>query len=266
MFSLHGRSVKRLRFGATLSLIFLICVLSTRIAISQSIVPQTNLSTTLSGLNHRIVIGVRTAAYPIGRDVKSQQAEGFCGVFGRQLKEELKKYDPQIQILYDDIENEYLKSGLDRFDGLRSGRIHIECGPNSKSIRTMNVANDIEFSDVFYITGVKLLMKSELVQEINQSQANLAEKFKQYKIGVVKDTTTLKELGNLEWLKLKHPPYETRDDALNALLSGSNEIQGYASDAPILRTLLKQGVTKGQKNQPKHLRATRCSQRSLVDT
>jgi hypothetical protein len=226
-----------------ISLLCLICIFSSNFADAQI----------NNDLPNPIRIGVRDAAYQIAYDIRPpSSAEGFCGVFGRLLKEGINR-----DVVYRDIENQYLDNSIHgRFDGLRIGAksrtdgVDIECGPNSESVKNTSVAEGIDFSRSFYSTGIKLLMKEPLAQEINQNP----ERLKEYFIGYVKNTTTPDRLTKIEGLRLK--PYPTRDQALNALES---EIKIYASDAIILRTLLKQGVAERRDGDKKLLREGRAA-------
>jgi hypothetical protein len=234
-----SRTTRKLKFGVIVSLVFLICIFSAARATAQTGVGS-------SQLPNPIRIGVRDAAYPIAHDVQDSSVEGFCGVFGRTLENELN-----IDVSYLNIDNQYLDNSIyRRFDGLRIGAksrvegtdigktegVDIECGPNSDSIKNTSVAEGIDFSNTsFYSTGIKFLLRETLAQELNQN----LEALKRYKIGYVEKTSTPERLRNVEGLNLKG--YSSRDQALDALELG--EIQMYASDAIILRSLLKQSVT-----------------------
>ena len=257
MFKLHSKAFKKLKLLIIISFTFFICITDTNQAFSQSssnIDSSENLRYALELLNHEIKIGVRTAAYPIGHDVKSTSAEGFCGVFGRELKKELKKYDSSIEVKYDDIENEYNKKGYDRFDGIRNGNVNIECGPNSEAIHTDNVAEEIDFSIPFYETGIKLLMKKSLIEKINQS-SDINEIFKNLKIATIRDTTTNRKLSYSHKLNydinLIDSPFDTRKEALEHVLDNDNT--AYASDAPILASIIKRGIKNNINSMPNSL-------------
>lgn len=259
MSKLHGRAFKKLKLLIIISFTFLICITDTNQAVSQSN-SNTNFSNeikyVLEKLDHKIKIGVRTAAYPIGRDVKPTSAEGFCGVFGRELKKELSRYDKSIEVRYDDIENEYNKTWYDRFDGLRNGKINIECGPNSKDIQIDNVADDIQFSVPFYETGIKLLLKKSIIEKIHKSSDSNAI-IKSLKIATVRDTTTYNQLSFRNKLKygieLIDPPFETRKKALEYVLNSIDDNVAYASDMPILASIIKRGIRNRINPMPKEL-------------
>ncbi len=171
---------KHFRLGIILALACLACVLSYVPAVSQ----------TSPLLPNPLKLGVRTSAYPIGYNVKKDSAEGFCGTFGKELQKELASNGQQIQVEYIDIKNEGLGQTHPRYHGLKKGRIHIECGPNSRSPEGLLTAETIGFSDPFHETGVKLLLKEQLAEDLISGN----KKLKQIKIGVVKETTTLKML------------------------------------------------------------------------
>ena len=153
-----------------------------------------------------------------------------------------------INIEYKNIENEYLEKEYKRFDGLRNEIIHIECGPNSKDIETDDVAEGIKFSIPFYKTGIKLLMKKTLIDKIsNFAENKKAEILKSLTIVTVNDTTTYRRLS--EENSLATETKDTRKEAIEFVLN-QNQIGDqvvYASDAPIIRTIIKQGIKKEKK-------------------
>lgn len=195
-------------------------------------------------LPNPIKLGVRTLAYPIGNNVHSNGSGGFCGTFGEQLKQKLAWW---IAVKYVDIENEHLDPNYPRYNGLRTAedknslikdkndyKIHIECGPNSISSQKLTIAKNIEFSNTFYDTGVRLLLKQGLAHNLNN-----------IKIGVVKGTTTF----NLLEGRYDIVGYNSGDKALDAL--DKNQVQAFASDALIVWTLLEKGVNE-PKRTPRH--------------
>jgi Bacterial extracellular solute-binding proteins, family 3 len=227
------RLTKKLKLGLVVGLVCLLCIFGVSNTIAQT-------GSGSSQLPNPIRIGVRDAAYPIGNHISQSSVVGFCGVFGQALKDKLK-----IEVKYKNIENEYLDNNYHRFDGLRIGvknKIEgsdIECGPNSSSIQENTlVAGDIEFSDrSFYSTGMKLLLKEGIAREISQDLKSL----KKYVIGYVENTSTSEKFSKVEDIKVQ--PFPTREKALDALELGT-EIQIYASDGIILRSLLRQGLTQ----------------------
>ena len=216
---------KHFRLGLFLALACLACVLSCASTVSQTQLPNP------------IKIGVRTVASEIGNNISINKANGFCGTFGKELQEELKKLAPngkRIEVEYHEIKNEGLGYKYPRYYGLNKGIIDIECGPNSIPSKDMTTAVGIKFSDSFHKTGVKLLLPEKLVEDLNLKRRNV----KDIKVGVVKETTT-SEL--LEGIVDNIRPYDTRDEALNALDKNVKEIEAFASDALILRTILYSG-------------------------
>ncbi|TAE69552.1 MAG: hypothetical protein EAZ86_09740 [Oscillatoriales cyanobacterium] len=207
------------KLGIFLVLVCLGCILVSVPAVSQTQLPNP------------IKIGVRTTAYPIGNNVRPDKAGGFCGIFGEQLKQELASKNKQIKVQYIDVEP--------RYDGLNQGQVDLECGPNSLASNTISTTKDIKFSNPFHQTGVKLLLKNKLAQELMSKDKELTD----IKIGVVRATNTFNLLENRSDID---EFYNSRDEALNAL--DNDKIQAFASDALIIWTLLKKGV-----NHPKKL-------------
>ena len=210
------------RLGIILALACLACIFSCSPAVLQTQLPNP------------IKIGVRTSAYEIGNTVSINQAGGFCGIFGEELKQELAN-DKQIKIEYYEIKNDGRGHKHPRYDGLKTGKIHIECGPNSKPSQNMKTAEGITFSEAFHKTGVKLLLPQSLADDLNSEP----QKLQNIKIGVVKETTTSHLLpGIVNKNNIKE--YDTRDEALDDL--DAKKIEAFASDALILKTILDRGI------------------------
>ena len=227
-------SVKHFRLWIILGLACLACILISVPTVSQIKLPENTLK-----------LGVRTSAYPIGNNVKGTDAGGFCGTFGEELQKELASKGQQIKVKYISIVNQHKQPINPRYDGLKKGKIDIECGPNSISSGNLPSGNGkgIEFSKPFYTTGVKLLLKEELAEKLNSGLQEL----KEVKIGVFKDSSTLKVLHNIKDIKVYE--YESGREALNAL--EDNQVQAFANDALIVGTLLKNGVNQpGQPSRP----------------
>jgi ABC-type amino acid transport substrate-binding protein len=229
---------KHFRFGIILALACLACVLSYVPAVSQT-------SPTL--LPNPLKLGVRTSVYPIGNNIKRPySAEGFCGTFGKELQKELASKGQQIKVEYLPIVNQHKGVVAPRYDGLRKGIIDIECGPNSRASSKLPTGKGIGFSNLFYKTGVKLLLKEELANKLNSQLIQLNE----IKIGVVRESTTLEVLNSIKGITDRDKvivPYDSGRQALNAL--EANDINAFASDALIVWNLLKKGVD--QPGQPK---------------
>ena len=217
---------KHFRLGIILALACLACIFSCASTVSPTQLPNP------------IKIGVRTVASAIGNNISKNKADGFCGTFGKELQEELKKLAPngkRIEVEYHEIKNEGLGYKYPRYYGLKKEIIHIECGPNSIPSKDMITAVGINFSDSFHKTGVKLLLPEKLVEDLNSKRRNV----KDIKVGVVKETTTS---NLLEGIVDNIRPYDTRDEALNALLDKNvKEIEAFASDGLILQTILDSG-------------------------
>lgn len=227
-------------FRVILGIIYLICVFHATASLSKSYLPNT------------ISIGVRTAAAPIAH-VEIQAGEkifsGFCYAFGQELKKAIEEFNPQGNVAYRDIENEYKGQKYPRYDGLKTNKINIECGPNSlpnnSSSDSIN-ATDILFSNTFYTTGIKLLLKEDKVKNLSISSPEEKNTIKQLKIGVVDKTTTLNQLKLRAYDYPSIKNYETRTNALKGLEIG--EVDAYASDAIILQTVLQRKTqVDGQK-------------------
>jgi ABC-type amino acid transport substrate-binding protein len=224
---------KYFQLGIILALACLACILSYVPAVSQTSPTQ---------LPNPLKLGVRTSVYPIGNNIRGDKtgADGFCGTFGKELKEELASHGKQITVEYIPIVNQHKGVWKPRYHGLKTGIIDIECGPNSILSGKLPTGEGIEFSKPFYKTGVKLLLKEELANKLNSQLIELNE----IKVGVVRESTTLEVLRKTN---LKFVDYDSGREALNAL--EGNDVNAYASDALIVGNLLKKGVA--QPGQPK---------------
>jgi ABC-type amino acid transport substrate-binding protein len=233
----------------------LICILN-----SNHVLSQPNIS------EDRIILAVRTISYPVRQ---------FCTAFENTLKRNLKNNIATIPIL-----NEYKGKAYSRYDGLlndsptaNSIHVDIECGPNSiSSGELVNSASrrpfseKVAFSDPFYTTGVKLLLRREIAQKLKDSPPNsLGQMLKDLNIGVFDGTTTLKEFKKRE-NSYQSVPIEPIVDsvdkrrgtnalerALSALDNPETQINGrkinaLASDSAILQSFLKNGVDPSGKD------------------
>ncbi|MGL4758349.1 MAG: hypothetical protein ACRCXZ_03360 [Patescibacteria group bacterium] len=198
--------------------------------------------------------------------LESNEVHGFCKVFGEELKtylhnKTLKDYEVQYTL----IDNKYLEGvnqqyhqKYHRYDSLKAEHKekaffqHIICGANSDFTKILNQGtivrngwSHVKFSDSFHDTGIKILLKkdSDIYKQLKQIPINDAPKIfdflKDKPIIVVDETVTLYQLKNT----LKHNIYNVfsfrkRSEALDKLMSNDSFL--YASDTPILKTLLEE--------------------------
>lgn len=224
---------KHFRLGIILALACLACVLSYVPAVSQTSPTQ---------LPNPLKLGVRTSAYPIGNNIKTPySAEGFCGTFGKELQKELASNGQQIKVQYLPIVNQHKGVKVaPRYDGLKQRLIDIECGPNSISSGKLLTGQGIKFSNHFYETGVKLLLKEELAKKLNSGARGLNK----ITISVVQESTTLEVLQSIK--DINQSKIATSDSGSDGLTDlEENNVQAFASDALIVGSLLREGV-KGE--------------------
>ncbi len=216
-------------------------------AVSQEIAPDTRDSNKDSilkqfkkGDKNTLIFGVRSDSYPISyKDNDSWR--GFCVEFAGILKDELGKLEGinqnSIKIVYKDISTEEIQEK--RFDLLRNKKIDIECGPNSipGKVSDDNFFHprykNIIFSQPFFVTGTRLLIKKDQRDKVNQNPL-----FEGEPIGVIKNTTTysvLKNVYRLAYLKPPDPP--TRKNGIEYLKQES--VIAYATDSLILEAELE---------------------------
>jgi predicted dienelactone hydrolase len=173
-------------------------------------------------------VGIRSEAAPFG--YINQQAEwtGFCFDMAKQL----------VQYLADEesitVDLIAFPSNLEnRFDLVREGTVHLECGPNT--IRAD--VDDVAFSEPFYTAALKLLTTAAGASGVNL-EAGLVD----LKTGVLDNTATEQFIRN-QYPQTEVVPFETvfgREDAIQAL--EDNMIDVFASDAILsVGEILRQG-------------------------
>lgn len=242
--SISHSKVGKIKSGLFSIFICFICIFSSTHALPQTVLPQ------------QIRIGTRTAAFPIGKVSSDGQISGFCGdAFEDGLRQELLNRGIQSSITNQNVANQYKGTRYPRYNGLITGKIEIECGPNSPSSGDLidettgrYFRDEISFSDPFHQTENKLILKVDQARRLHELPASEQEdEIYKLDIGVVKNTTTLK---NFQEKGKAYTSYPTREEALDDLDAGS--IEAYASDAIILQTLLERGVqgTELEKRRP----------------
>lgn len=129
-------------------------------------------------------VGIRSDAIPFGYRDKNQELKGICLDFFALLRDELKE-----KIGRDIITIKILISTLSsRFEIVEDNLVYLECGPNT--IRDLPQYK-VDFSNPFFITGAKLLIKKEL-EETFKNEQNLSE----LKIGILRYTSTEQFIKN----------------------------------------------------------------------
>lgn len=227
--------VGKIKFGIVAILIFFICTFISTYAFAQTTLPQ------------QIRIGTRTAAFAIGKVDYDGQISGFCGdAFQDGLRRELLKRGIQSKVSNKKIVNQYGGASRPRYHGLINKVIEIECGTNSPiSGELLNETtgkyfkDEIAFSNPFYESGLKLLLKTDQAKRLNDLSASEQEsEIYKLRIGVIKNTTTLKQLQDKG---KSYTSYATREEALDNL-DAEGSIEAFATDALIVQTLLEEGI------------------------
>jgi hypothetical protein len=199
--------------------------------------------------------------------VESNEVHGFCKVFGEELKTYLhNKTLKDHEVQYTLIDNKYLEGvnqqyhqKYHRYDSLKSEHKekaffqHIICGANSDFTKIFNQGtivkngwSHVKFSEPFYSTGIKILLKKEsdtyrqLKQiSIKKDEQKIFDFLRDKPIIVVDETVTLYQLQNtLKNNKYNVFPFRKRNEALDKLMSNDSFL--YASDTLILKTLLEE--------------------------
>jgi polar amino acid transport system substrate-binding protein len=129
-------------------------------------------------------VGIRSDAVPFGYRDNNRELRGICFDFVALLRKELiKKIERNIITVKIVISTLY-----NRFEIVEDNLVYLECGPNT--IREIPEYN-VEFSDAFFLTGIQLLIKKDLAENIKNYQ-NLRD----LKVGVLRYTTAEKFIKN----------------------------------------------------------------------
>lgn len=110
-----------------------------------------------------------------------------------------------------------------RWDLVTSGRVDLECGPNSISAER-EAKHGISFSLPFFITATQILAKKGREEEdVKVGNAT---------VGVVRDTANERDLKSAYPLEKIDNKYLSREQGVQALVDG--EVSGFASDGTLL--------------------------------
>lgn len=207
----------------------------------------------------KIILGVRITISPI---------KNFCYAFEDTLQDTLQESDyPTITVNKKDIKNNYKKRLVfPRYNGLMKdpgdvNHVDIECGPNSRSSGQLDSPNpgkvfddEIVFSEPFYETGIKLLLKEDLALKLSQSSPEkLEENIRELRIGVLSGTTTWNQLDENRTLYESSFVIKPTKDAdswertirtldSDGKLDDDTNMDALASDGIILQYLLDLGI------------------------
>ena len=110
-----------------------------------------------------------------------------------------------------------------RWDLVTSGRVDLECGPNSISAER-EAKHGINFSSPFFITATQILAKKGR-QEEDVKVGNAT-------VGVVRNTTNESDLKSAYPLEKIDNKYLSREEGVQAVMDG--EVSGFASDGTLL--------------------------------
>ncbi len=247
---LHNVKTRKFKSILAFTLACLITISNSTYAASQTAEPYD-----ASQLPKKIQIGIRTSAFLVGSFSNSKWG-GFCADFSNALKLEVASKNLKIDFPdFVPIQNIYrANDNYSRYDGLQSGTVDIECGPNSVASLALLDSEGRKFSEtidfashLFYKTGVRLLLREEDAQTLSSS--NWKNEPINLKIGVLATTTTSEQL-TAQGIKLFYPNVEVvaatdldpnaKNIALDKLESG--DIGAFASDSLNIKTLFERGV------------------------
>ena len=210
--------------------------------------PEDDFMTLLeNGEVDELIFRIGLENYPINyaNPTRPKELIGFCNNFAEALEKKLNQDFRKdsltkirvIKVSYDILDDP-------RFETISKKEAHIQCSSDtrrSKNDKFFTVKNDqdktlgsVIFSDTFFETGARLLVKKEKAKELSLNDLT----FGNVRIGVVKNTTTLETFektyrrANIEQI------YDKRGDVVDSL--NRNEIDAFASDDIILQGILKE--------------------------
>jgi polar amino acid transport system substrate-binding protein len=160
-------------------------------------------------------VGIRKDAFLFGYEDKNGNWTGYCASFANALASTLSRQlntSIGVRAVLSTIQN--------REEIVRDGTVHFECGPNSIS-REKEVAQNIKYSQSFFITGTQFIVKTEITN-INLSNSIL---------GVLQSSTNLRYVAqNYPNAEIKQ--FSTRSEGVSAVRKG--RITAFAGDNILL--------------------------------
>jgi predicted dienelactone hydrolase len=165
-----------------------------------------------------LTVGMRKDAAPFGFINRDQAWDGYCGDLALSLAEYLTEdlnRDIPIQVV------ELTSTLGDRYELVKDGNVHLECGPNT--IR--QDVDGITFSNPFFFASAQFLTRSEHVDQVNPNLP-LAD----LRLGVLRDSTTEQFVESTypeaDIVVFEGP--EGRENAIQTVING--EIDAFVGD------------------------------------
>jgi polar amino acid transport system substrate-binding protein len=166
-------------------------------------------------------IGIREDAVPFGYRYSNNNLAGVCLDFIYILKEKLKEKLNKEFILV----RLYKSTSFNRFELVRQGIIHLECGPNV--IRQIYGLNTI-FSNPFLSTGTQLLINKKKQNDINLNGSLVG-----VNIGVLNNTSSQ------QLIESKYPAANiVKFQGIRGRFRGIKALQGEKIDAFVSDSIL----------------------------
>ena len=174
-------------------------------------------------------VGIRSEAAPFGYIDQQSVWAGFCFDMAEQLAQSLAEEESlEVDLIA------FPSNLSNRFEIVRDGAVHLECGPNT--IRSD--IDGVEFSEPFYITGVRLLTTAD-----EASTINFGTGLSNLKVGVLSNTAT-EQFIDQRYPNTNVVTFDTafgRENAIQAVMNDS--IDAFASDSVLsVGEILRQGL------------------------
>ncbi len=182
------------------------------------------LTGTLKQINDtgKIRIGFRKAQPPISFLNQHHQADGYSIDLGKRIAAFIsRKLGKKIAVEYVPV------TAANRFQALIDNRIDLLCGATTK---TLTRAEMVDFTQLSFVTGAGFM---------TLRGTRLANNFTGKKIGVVKNTTTIKHLKEMlrkTGARAEVVPLDSSDIAMSELIDG--KIDAFTADQVVLIGLI----------------------------
>ncbi len=165
-----------------------------------------------------IIVGIREDAYWFGSRNEDGKRTGYCRDIAYALAERLSanQLDPiRVRLITSTVQS--------RWDLVTSGRVDLECGPNTISAEREEKYG-VNFSAPFFITATQVLaQRGRKEEDVNAGNAM---------VGVIRNTSTEMDLKSTYPEEQIENKFLTEQQGIKALLDG--EISGFASDGTLL--------------------------------
>lgn len=195
----------------------------------------------------KLLVGVREDSYPIAYR-EFGEWRGFCIDLSIKLSKYIKSELELPQLVNPEYIN--ISSSDYRFQSVKEGQVHLECGPNTifnpqnfiYSEKIKKRYQGIDFSRPFFETGTRLIIKAENESRVKE---NFALDSKYFRDKYTNTVATIKNTTTEILIRSIYPNYDeesdpqTRNSGFVAVMK--DEVLAFAADSIILEAALDRG-------------------------